>query len=141
MPTSMNFGDWTFFISLEMAKWLNTVVYVIGLCIAVWAFRRCRKRAYLVLGAYFALVLFAWHVWPPISHAIYVYRTPIAEQQKANEDFYQATMEVLAKEGHPLPAPYRIRIEIAPMVLVFGLWLLAKREPVYHRPDTAPEPN
>jgi len=119
-----NFGDWTFYLAMEAAKWLNTVVHVLGLCIAAWAFRRCRKRAYLVVGAYFALVLFAWHVWPPISHTIYVKHTPIEIQQKDEEQ---------AREKHPAPASYRINIQIAPMVLVCGLWLLARREPEYHR--------
>jgi len=116
---SMTISDWTFYLSMEAAKWLNTVVYLAGLAIAVWAFLRSRKRAYLVVGVYFALVLFAWHIWPPISHAIYVHRTPIEVQQ---------TDEIRARERHSTPAPYRIDIQIAPMVLVFGLWLLARRE-------------
>jgi type II secretory pathway component PulM len=130
----MTIGDWITSYAFEAARWLNTAVFLFGLGIAVWAFLRCRKRAYLVFALYFALVLFAWHVWPPISHAIYVYRTPTAEQQKANADFEQAVKEVLAKEGHPLPAPYKIKIDVTSMVMVFGLWLLARREPENHLP-------
>jgi hypothetical protein len=128
---SMTIGDWTFYYATEAAKWLNTVVYLVGLGIALWAFLRCRRRGYFVVALFFALVLFAWHVWPPISHAIYVHRTPIEVQQ---------TDEVQARERHSTPAPYRIDIQIAPMVLVFGLWLLARREPEYHQPNTALEP-
>jgi hypothetical protein len=128
---SMNISDWTSYVLMEAARWLNTAVYLLGLCVAAWAFRRSRKRAYLVVGAYFALVLFAWHVWPPISHAIYVYRTPVEVQQRDEEQ---------ARARHSTPAPYRINIEIAPMVLVCGLWLLARREPEHHRPNKSPEP-
>jgi hypothetical protein len=116
----MTISDWTFYIAMEAVKWLNTVVYISGFCIAIWAFRRCRKRAYLVIAVYFALVLFAWHVWPSISNAIYVQRTPIEIQQRDEQQ---------ARERHSYPAPYRINIQIAPMVLVCGLWLLARREP------------
>jgi hypothetical protein len=136
---SMTIGDWTSYYAIEAAKWLNTVVYLVGLGIAVWAFFRCRKRAYLVVALYFAFVLFAWHVWPPISHAIYVRRTPAETQQKMNADFQQAVNQLLAQEGHPVPTE-RINIQIAPIVLVIGLWLLARREPEYHRPNPALEP-
>lgn len=129
---SMTIGDWTTYVAMEAARWLNTAVYLLGFCVAVWAFRRCRKRAYLVVGAYFVLVLFAWHVWPPISHAIYVHRTPIEIQQR-DED--------RERERHSTPAStpalYTINIQIAPMVLVCGLWLLARREPEHHQRDTA----
>jgi type II secretory pathway component PulM len=128
---SMSISDWTFYLSMEAARWLNTAVYLLGMCVAVWAFLRCRKRAYLVVGVYFALVLFAWHIWPPISHAIYVQHTPIEVQQRDEQQ---------AREAHSTPAPYRINIQIAPMVLVCGLWLLARREPEHHRPNTALEP-
>src|ERR1035438_10314672 len=93
-PMSMTISDWTSYVLVEAARWLNTVVYLLGLCIAVWAFRRSRKRAYLVVGAYFALILFASHVWPPITHAIYVYRTPIEVQQRDEEQARARRSEV-----------------------------------------------
>jgi hypothetical protein len=127
----MTIDDLTFYVF----KWLNTAVYLVGLGIAVWAFLRCRKRGYLVVALFFGLVLFSWQVWPLISDAIYVQRTPIAIQQKDEEQ---------ARETHSSPgtqAYYRINIQIAPIVLVCGLWLLARREPEYNRPNKSPEPN
>src|SRR5271156_1946904 len=121
---NMTIGDWIF----EAARWLTTAVYLTGLSITVWAFFRCRKRAYLAVALYFALVLFVWHIWPPISSAIYVHRTPAETQQKNDADFRKAYEQALAQEGHPVPIQ-RINIQVAPMVLVFGLWLLARREP------------
>jgi type II secretory pathway component PulM len=125
----MTIGDWTF----EAARWLNTAVYLVGLGIAVWAFLRCRKRGYLVVALFFALVLFSWYVWPPISHAIYTHRTPVRTQQKIDADFQEAVNQVLAQKGHPVPTQ-RINIQVAPIVLVFGLWLLVRREPECHQP-------
>jgi type II secretory pathway component PulM len=127
----MTVDDLTFYVF----KWLNTVVYLAGLCIAVWAFRRCRKRAYLVVGVYFALVLFAWHVWPPISRTIYAHRTPSKTEQAYDAAVQKGIRQALAEAGNPPPPPYRMNIQIAPMVLVFGLWLLARREP--HRPNNS----
>jgi hypothetical protein len=126
----MTIDDFTFYVF----KWLNTVVYLVGLGIAVWAFFRCRKRGYLAIALFFALVLLSWHVWPPISHAIYVHRTPIQAQQKIDDDVQQAVNQVIAKEG-PRISTVRINIQIAPIVLVIGLWLLARREP--HRPNNS----
>ncbi|HWC58767.1 MAG TPA: hypothetical protein VHC44_03665, partial [Verrucomicrobiae bacterium] len=102
----MTISDSTSYVLMEAARWFNTAVYLLGMCIAAWAFHRSRKRAYLMVGAYFALVIFAWHVWPPISHAIYVHRTPIEVQQR-DED--------LARAGPSTPAPYYINIQIAPI--------------------------
>ena len=131
---TMTIADWTFYCATEAAKWLNTAVYLVGLGIALWAFLRSRKRAYLAVALFFGLVLVEWHVWPPISHAIYVHRTPVTIQQKNNADFQQAVDDVVAKAGHPV-STYRTNIQIAPMVLVFGLWLLARLEPERHRPN------
>jgi hypothetical protein len=129
-PISMTIDDLTF----HVFKWLNTVVYLVGLGIAILAFLRCRKQGYLLVALFFALVLFSWHVWPSISHAIYVHRTPLETQQKINDDYEQAVNQVYAKEG-PRIATLRANIQIAPIILVVGLWLLARREPEYHRPD------
>jgi hypothetical protein len=129
----MNTGD-----LILAVRWLNTLVYLVGLSIAVWAFLRCHKRGYLAVALFFALVLFSWHVWPHISHAIYVHRTPAEVQQKTNADFQQAYNQALAQAGHhPVPTQ-RINIQIAPIALVFGLWLLARREP---QTETTSTPN
>ena len=123
-------------LAFYIFKWLNTVVYLVGLIVAVRAFCRCRKEAYLVIGAYFALVLFAWHIWPPLYRAIYAHRTPSQTEQAYDAAVQKGIHQALAEAGNPPPPPRRMNIEIAPMVLVIGLWLLARREPEHHRPNT-----
>jgi len=133
----MIIGDLIYYL-----KWWDTAVFLTGLAVAVWAFRRCRKRAWLVVGAYFALALFAWHVWPPIRNAIYACPIPPPTEQVDNAA-KQKTLSQAFAEAKNLPPPvaiYRISVQVGPVVLVWGLWLLARREPEHHRPDKLPPP-
>jgi arginine exporter protein ArgO len=62
----MNTGDWMFYYGTRAVEWLNPIVYLVGLGIAVWAFRHCHKWGYLVVAAYFALVVFSLLAMPSI---------------------------------------------------------------------------
>jgi hypothetical protein len=109
------------------------VVYFAGLCVAIWAFRRCRKCGYLVLAAYFAMVVFSIAVWPPIGQAIHAHRPPdisAQTQQKIDAAVQEAIHKVLIEEGHPegIPARRTISFPFGPILLVLGLWLVARRE-------------
>jgi hypothetical protein len=113
---------------------MNLAIYIIGLCIAVWAFLRSRKCGYLVMAAYFALVVFWLVVWPPIDRAIRAHRPPdisAQTQQKIDAAVQDATRKVLVEEGHPEGIPQRrtIHFPFGPILLVLGLWLVAKHEP------------
>jgi hypothetical protein len=119
---------------IELVNWLNPIVFILGLGIAVWAFSRCRKRGYLVIAFYFALCIFNLLAMPSISRAIQAHRTPdISEQtqKKFDEAIQQAIHQVVEQDGHPyvpvvtLPA---IRLPLISIVLVVGLWFIAKRE-------------
>src|SRR5690348_7215223 len=136
-------GDSIFYYLTKAVEWLNPAVYFVGLCIAVWAFLRCRKRGYLVMAAYFALVVFWLVAWPPIDRTIRAHRPPdisAQTQQKIDAAVQDAIHKVLVQEGHPegSPASRTIHFPIGPILLVTGLWLVARRE--IHRPDTALEP-
>lgn len=131
-----------FYYFMKGVEWLNPAVYLVGLCIAAWAFVRCRKCGYLVMAAYFALVVFWLLVWPPIDRAIRANRAPdisAQTQQKVDAAVQEAIHKVLVQEGLPegVPARRTIHFPFGPILLVVGLWLVARGET--HRP-TAPEP-
>ena len=117
---------------LTAVEWLNPIVYLVGLIIATWAFMRCRKRGYLVVAIYFALVLFSLFAMPSINRAIRAGRAPkISEQyeKKLSEAFRQAADRVFEEEGRPELADERtVHFPFGPIVLVAGLWLLARHE-------------
>jgi hypothetical protein len=113
-PNNAPTAGWMFTFFLHAVHWLNPMVHCIGLWVGIWAFLRCHKRGYLVVALYFALVLFSLLVMPSISRAYRAHHPPDIseqEQQKMNA------------------APLKVNFEIGPMVLVAGLWLIARREP------------
>ena len=142
-PHDIPEASWMFLFAMKAIEWLNPVVYLVGLVIAVWAFRRCRKRGYLVLASYFALVVFWLVAWPAINRAIRAHRPPDVSaqtQQKIDEAVQEAIHKVLVEEGHPegIPARRTIHYPFGPILLVVGVWLVARRET--HRPNTTLEP-
>ena len=130
----MNTGDWIFYYATQAGEWLNPVVYLAGLGVAIWAFRRCRKPGYLVVAVYFALSVFTLLMMPSIDRAIRAHRPPdysAQTQQKINVAVQDAINKVLAEEGRPdgVPGKRNVHFSFGPIILVAGLWLLAKREP------------
>ena len=115
-------------------------MYLIGLSIAVWAFLRCRKRGYIVIASFFALLLFSLFAMPFINRAIRNRRPPdISEQtqRKIDEAVQQAIDRVLEQEGHPIMvAKSTLHFPLDVIVLVAGLWLIARREPRADRSNT-----
>jgi hypothetical protein len=144
MPTNLNDiqeSSWISSFLFEAVKWLNPIVYVVGLGIAVWAFSRCRKCGYLVIAFYFAFCLFYLLAMPSINRAIQAHRTPSVSaetEKKIDEAVRQATDQVLKKEGYPLVlASKTVKFPFGPIILVVGLWLIARREPpVNTSPDS-----
>jgi|ERR1035441_3277016 hypothetical protein len=139
----MTTGDSIFYYAFKAVEWLNPVVYLIGLCVAVWAFRRCRKWGYLVVATYFVFALFSLLAMPSINRAIRAHRPPdysAQTQQKIDAAVQEAVHKVLVEEGRPEGIPQRrtVGIPFGQILLVLGLWLVARRET--HRPNTALEP-
>ena len=114
--------------------WLKPIVLIVGLVIAIWAFRRCRKWGYLLVGFHFASYAFMLLAMPSINRAIAAHRAPDYDAQvekKINAAIREAVDKVLAEEGRPygVPARRKLHFPMGEMILVAGLWLLAKREP------------
>jgi hypothetical protein len=129
----MTINDSIICYSTRVIDWLNPAVYILGLCIAVWAFIRCRKRGYLVVAFYFALVVFQLFTWPAMSRAIRAHRAPDISsqtQEKINAAIQNAIHKILVEEGHPegIPMPHTVICPFGPILLVVGLWLVARRE-------------
>jgi hypothetical protein len=125
-------GNWMWSLFVEIGNWLQPVVYIMGLGIAAWAFLRCRKPGYLVLGIYFALVVFWLLAGVDVWKAIWDHQTSdISKQtrQKIELADRQATDQVLKDQSyHSIPAATHIYFPLGPIVLVAGVWLLARRE-------------
>lgn len=118
--------------------WLNPIVYVAGVAVAVWGFRYCRRWGYLVVGFYFVLGLFALFAMPTIRRAIQARNEPsLSEQttQKIDAAVRQAIDRVLEEEGQSYAPPQKqtVRFPFGPLVLVVGLWLIARRDVDEHR--------
>lgn len=129
----MSIVDWIIYYGTRAVEWLNPMLHLVGLGVAVWAFRRCGKRGYLVLAFYFGLAAFSLVVMPYVNQAIRARRAPdySAEVElKINKAKNEAVEKVLAEEGLPYGIPDRrtINFPFGPMVLVAGLWLVARRE-------------
>jgi hypothetical protein len=106
------------------------------LCIVVRAFLRCRKWGYAVIACYFALAFFWLIAGPAIDRTIRVHRQPdILAQTRQKIDaayhaYQQNVQRILADEGHPdgIPMQQTIHFPLSPILLVVGLWLVARRE-------------
>jgi hypothetical protein len=113
-------------------EWLTPIVHLAGLAIACWAFRRCRRGGYLLIGFYFFLVLFSLLAMPSINQVIQERRTPVVSEhtrQKIDSAVKEAVDRVLEEEGHTTTVAERnIRFPFGPIVLVAGLWLVARRD-------------
>jgi hypothetical protein len=123
---------------LKFFEWLTPAAYLIGLAVAIWAFQRCRKNGYLVVALYFALAVFEVMAMPSINRAIQAHRSPSISQQ-TEEKIAAATQEaihkVLAEEGLSYrPVTRYDSITLGPIVLVAGVWLLARKDAF--RPNT-----
>jgi len=106
---------------------LLLIIYLLGLVVSVRAFLRCRKRGYLLIGAWFAFAVFQMTVLPAIMHQREQVKAPVEHVEDKNElvgvasennvrniVLYHSVMSVV--NGFSL------------VLLVSGLWLIARRE-------------
>jgi hypothetical protein len=107
-------------------------VYLFGLIIAIWAFRKSLKRGYLLLAVYFALCTFSLVAMPSINRMINTHRTPSRSEQvnaKIDQAVQDAVERVIEEEGCPPSAePINLCLPFGPLILVLGVWLIAKKE-------------
>jgi len=131
-PNDIPEAGWTWQLFAGIGIILPLVVNLAGLAITVWAFLRCRKCGYLVIAAYFAVIVLWSYIWMPIHRSIEAHRPPDASQQMQqaiDKAVEKAADETQVQTGRPLVFVQRkIYLPFGPIALVAGLWLLAKRE-------------
>ena len=115
--------------------WLNPLVNIVGLLVSIWAFQKCRKNGYLVVAIYFVLAMFALFAMPIINRRIAANRAPkISEetQERLFQEVDEVYRRIYEEEGitpmTSMAATRRVNFPLGPIILVAGLWLVAKNE-------------
>ena len=130
---------------LQALDWLEPLTFALGAVVGFWGFRRCRKIGYLIVAVYFCLGLFSLLAMPRINAELRARRTPTQSdetQRKIDAAMSEAMERVMREEGEsfqPPPMERSIRFPFGPLVLVLGVWLLARREPRVPRSDMVSE--
>ena len=129
----------SFLTTLVLAsEWLRQICLFVGLVISMWAFLRCWKRGYLLVGVYFALCVFLHPVLNkhfPRQHEFVAasteLRTQLAELEEKKYELIsiaRANGEYNTINNNPVGIFYAYFSWLYPMLLVLGLWLIARRE-------------
>ena len=117
---------------LEAIDWLNPIVHIIGLIVAIWAFRKCRKKGYIVIAAYFVLATFTLIAMPKINRMIAENRKPTLSEQtqeRINQEIGAVYQRIFEEEGvPPMTATRNINFPLGPTLLVAGLWMISRQE-------------
>lgn len=118
---------------LQALDWLESLTFAVGAGVGFWAFRRCRKIGYLIVTVYFCLAVFSLIALPRIKAEWRARQAPTVTeetQRKISAAIKEAVERVMREEGAPPGAAERgIRFPLGPLLLVLGVWLLARREP------------
>ena len=124
---------------LQAVDWLEPLTYAVGAVTGFWAFRRCRKSGYLVVAIYFCLAVFSLLALPRIKAELRARQTPKQSeeaQRKIDAAVSEAIDRVMREQGsQPVAVERSIRFPFGPLLLVLGVWLLARREPRVQRSD------
>ena len=123
IPESVAYGG------LRAVIWLTPVTHMVGMAIAVWAWRATRKAGYIIVAVYFLLAIFG-KTFPAFLSVVsrrskaQVALTPPQQQE------YTREMIALDKRYFPVghPVLQTILFPLGPIVLVTGLWLVARRD-------------
>jgi len=127
------FGS-VFDVGLKVVHWLNPLVYVVGVALGAWAYWLSRKLGYLLVTAYFLLVVCSVFIGPAVNRMIATRwdtqrRSELSPQ--AHEQFikeYSALLQKYYPPGSSAPATISLNLPFGPIILVSGLWMLGKRE-------------
>ena len=124
----MTIPDWFGYRALKAFLWLNPLVHVAGLAISVWAWRATRKTGYIVVALYFVLALLG-KSFPGVLRVVSgAPNAPALTTQQQQE--YTREMTAVDKRYFPSghPVAQTVVFPLGPIVLVAGLWMLAKRD-------------
>ena len=117
---------------IEAIDWLNPIVSIVGLIVSIWAFRKFRKEGYILISAYFALAAFNLLAVPKINQAIAEKQPPAIPQniqERIDQEIEEVYERIFEEEGIlPMAETRTISFPIETILLVAGLWLVAKHE-------------
>jgi hypothetical protein len=119
----------TFYL-LRSIEWLNPIIYLAGLIICIWAYKNCRKCGYLILAIYFFIVSADLIFGPTIRRALAERSQNKSQLSAEAEKQYQQEFLALNQKYFPSgrTASYKIGFPLGPIILVAGVWMLAKRD-------------
>jgi hypothetical protein len=124
--------DWGFYYFMKAVEWLNPLVHLIGFGVSILASKISRMSRYAIIAGYCLLVVFSLTVGPTVRNWIYERmegRDGIT--QEAREGFTRESV-ALEEKYFPSHLPRRaraiIRFPLDPIILVLGLWTLARCE-------------
>jgi len=111
--------------------WLNPLLHLLGLCVAIWGFRPRKRKGFLLLIIYFALTSFSLIAVPHVNRMLYERFDAMDDsmQQEINVAVQDAIDAVREKHGQQTYAAARtVSLPLAPLLLVAAVWVLAKEE-------------
>ena len=120
---------------MRIVNWLfyseHVVVYAIGLAVCVWAYRKHRATGYLLLAAYFLFSLSTLTILPVITNVQRCAWFAHHQLSPATDKAYSEESLALYKKYYPagFPPNFSRWVPELPIVLIVGLWLVARREP------------
>ena len=121
-------------LGIKAVHWLNPLVYLVGVAVGAWAYRLSRKLGYLFVTAYFLLALCSVFIGPALNRMIATLWDTQRQSElspQAHEQFikeYSALLQKYYPPGSSAPGTININFPFGPIILVSGLWMLAKRE-------------
>ena len=129
---AMTTSDWIFYITLKAIGCLWPLVHLFGLVLCVLTYRRCRKSGYLVVAAYYFLAVGWLAFGPAINRVIREYshsQSPHVLSPETQKQYMQ-DLAALNEKYYPMgrPAISNTKFPLGPIILVSGLWCIARRE-------------
>ena len=119
-------------IMSDILQWLSPVVHLLGCIIAIQAFRKSHKKGYFLISIYFALALFQLLISPRINTAIAKKKAALVADEKRemmDREISEVYERYYEEEGVlPEPITVNLPLPLGPIILVSGLWLLARKE-------------
>ena len=104
---------------------ITPVVYLVGIAVGIYGFWLSRKCGYLVIAAYFLVAAITPYVASEFNHGASQKR--LSPQQ---DEQYKREIAAVYQKYFPVGAPATICIPfpLGAIILVSGLWLVARRE-------------
>ena len=123
------------YVAWKLVGGLWPLVLLLGLVLCVWTYRRCRKPGYLIVAAYFLLGLCQVLIGSAINRTIRDYqhaKEPDYVLSSEDQKRYVQELDALNEKYFPYTkarlAQANLRFPFGPIILVVGLWFVARRE-------------